>query len=189
MKKQTNNSLNTTFYFLRSTQIQDHFVPTRFTSPHPSALTSHRTFIRTTGHRRSLLESTLDAALSCFCHTSLVAWPVLSVHLFFPGRQVLFIQVSFEFQVASLLRLPHDIEWLVQTSVLHPHQPMPVSQQAWTSTLLRLGCCFLRTRTRAHSSFISFQIWSSSDSMVSLSCHFVKISEISVDSSKGDPFS
>ena len=35
----------------------------------------------------------------------------------------------------------------------------------------------------AHSSFISFQIWSPRDSMVSLSCHSRRTSEISVDSS------
>ena len=98
MKKQTSHNLNTTFYFLRLSQIQDHIVPTRFTSPRPSAPTSHRTFIRTTGQGRSPLEEILDPALSCSCHTSLAPWPVPSVHLFFPSRQVLFVPVFFRTQ-------------------------------------------------------------------------------------------
>ena len=40
-----------------------------------------------------------------------------------------------------------------------------------------------RYRYSAHSSFISFQIWSPSDSMISLSCHSRRTSEIGVDSS------
>ena len=149
MKKQTSHNLNTTFCFLRLSQIQDHFVPTRFTSPRPSAPTSNRTFIRTTGQGRSLLESTLDAALSCSCHTGLAPQPVPSVHLFFPGRQVLFRPVFFRAQSrwSSAVTTGH---WMAfsDLSDLHPHRAMPVSQPDWTSTFTRLGSCLLRTCTR-----------------------------------------
>ena len=78
---------------------QAHMLPTRSTTPHPSAITSHRIFIRTAGQRRSLLEGTFDAALIC-----LVAQVV--VH---------FKRAFMEFQVFGIPQLPQKIRWLFQT--------------------------------------------------------------------------
>ena len=78
---------------------QTHMLPTRSTTPHPSAITSHRIFIRTAGQRRTLLEGTLDAVLIC-----LVAQVV--VH---------FKRAFMEFQVSGIPQLPQEIGWLFQT--------------------------------------------------------------------------
>ena len=68
-------------------------------------------------------------------------------------------------------------------SDLHPHRAMPVSQPDWTSTFTRLGSCLLRTCTRPVLRSFHSKSGPPSNSVVSLSCHSSKISEISVDSS------
>ena len=62
---------------------QTHILPTRSTTPHPSAITSHRIFSRTIGQGRSHLAGTLDAALTYLVAQVVVTWPVSSVLLFF----------------------------------------------------------------------------------------------------------
>ena len=91
---------------------QTHISPAMSTTPRPRAITPHRIFNRTVGQHSW-------CSLDLPCHGGRCQMPS-SVHSsFLSDHQVHFIPAFLEFQVAGL-------------SDLHPHQPMPVSQQTWT---------------------------------------------------------
>ena len=111
-----------------STSTQDHILPTRSTTPHPSAITPHRIFICNYRHGRSPLKSTHDAALICLVAQVVVSWPVPTILLFFLVTRFLFHTscpgASSRRYFAITTGRWKDVFRHLRD--LHLHQPMPV---------------------------------------------------------------
>ena len=142
MKKQ-NINLNTTFYFLRLSQIQDHFLPTRFTSPHTPVHSHHIghyshyqsravTPRRHSGRCPELILSHKSCSLACSVRSSFLSWPPCSFLTGFLWSSKSPVFCGYHRTLKSSSTPAHCL----------------FHNKIGRSTFARLGCCLLRTYTQ-----------------------------------------
>ena len=126
---------------------QTDILPAKFTTPQPSALTSHKIFNRHcksravtprwhSGCSLDLLRRASRGLQACFFHSS-----------FLPDHQVHLIPAFLKFQVASLPQLHQNFLWLFQTFQIFIHTIRCQSHSKLLSSFpfRKLGCFLHRT--------------------------------------------
>ena len=147
----------------------------RSTTPQPSAITSHRIFIRITAQGSSPLAGTLDAALNCLVALVVVTWPASSILLFFLTTRFISYQLSWTSKSPVFRSYNRTLDCYFRLSDLHPHQPIQLhlfSSFPFYNPGLSPSPCM----NSVHASLLSIQVWSPSDSIISWPSHSCKIS-------------